>query len=77
MKQAIGQIVGKTISGIVVAKKSNYPCVQLFITFTDGTYFEIYGDDFTCAGGVDRGDAEKAASYAKSFAGAKITATYP
>ncbi len=76
MKDGVGEIVGKSIAGIVVAENNRPPRVQLFLTFADGTYFEIWGDNFTCAGGVDRGDAETAAAYAKSF-GARITKTFP
>lgn len=76
MKDGIKEIVGKTICGAVVAVNSETPRVQLFLTFTDGTYFEIYGDSYTGAGGVDRGDTKTATAYAKSF-GAEITQTYP
>ncbi len=76
MKDGIREIVGKSIAGIVVAENNRSPRVQLFLTFTDGTYFEIWGDSFSCAGGVDRGDAETAAAYARLF-GARITKIYP
>lgn len=77
MKDGIREIVGKTISGVVIAQnQERSPRNQVFLTFSDGTYFEIWGDSFTCAGGVDRGTADDAIAYAKSFH-AQITQKYP
>jgi hypothetical protein len=75
MKNGIKQIVGKTVSGIVVASKDGAPRQQLFLSFTDGTYFEIWGESFSCAGGVDTGSHATAVAYATGL-GAKITAVY-
>ena len=68
-------IIGKQITGIAVASNTRSPCHQLFIAFSDGTYFEIWGDSFICAGGVGSGGIEAAVSYARK-SGAQITATY-
>lgn len=76
MKDGIREIIGKNISGVVVAQNDKSPRIQLFLTFTDGTYFEIWGDNFSCAGGIDRGGAATAAGYAQAL-GARITASYP
>ena len=72
MKTGVKETIGKTISGVVVTNNDNSPHIQLFLTFTDGTYFEIWGNDFSCAGRVDIGDMEKVVDYIKS-SGAKIT----
>lgn len=76
MKDGIKEIIGKTVSGAVVGKNSRQPHVQLMLTFTDGTYFEIWGDSFTCAGGVDKGNAETASAYVTSMGGS-VTQRYP
>ena len=77
MKDGIGQILGRTVSGVIIAKNERRsPRYQLFLTFSDGTYFEIWGDSVACAGGIDRGGADAAIAYAESF-GAHITARYP
>lgn len=34
-------ILGKTITGVVV-KEGTSPTAQVFLTFSDGTYFEFY-----------------------------------
>ena len=43
IKNEIGLIVGKTISGVVVARNYWTPHAQIFLVFTDGTHHEIYG----------------------------------
>lgn len=54
MKDAINEIVGKTISGIVSVENEHHaPRHQLILLFSDGTSFEFYGDSFTCAAGID------------------------
>lgn len=75
MKDGLAKILGKTISGVVVASKDREPKQQVFLTFTDGTYFEFWGEQFSCAGGVDDGGIEKAVSYAEGI-GATVTNVY-
>jgi hypothetical protein len=75
MKDGLKQVIGKHISGVVVASRPSSPRQQLFLTFADGTYFEIWGDSFSCAGGVDLGGAPAAIAYATGM-GAKITRLY-
>ena len=77
MKDHIRDIVGKTITGVIVAKKENdLPRHQVFLVFSDDTYFEFYGSDFCCAGGVDKGGYVAARDYAERSMKAKITAVY-
>ena len=77
MKDGLKDIVGKTVSGVVVAANShNHPHQQVFLVFPDGTYFEFYGEQFSCASGLNRGGLEKARSYAER-GGADIKAVYP
>ena len=77
MKNGIKQIVGKTVAGVVVADSATRksPSQHLFLTFTDGTFFEIYGEDFSGASGVNPGGLAEVASCAGQL-GATITATY-
>ena len=49
MKWSIDQIVGKTISNVVVVEKHRDPKQQLFLVFDDDTSMEIYGEYFDCA----------------------------
>jgi hypothetical protein len=76
MKDGLRQIVGKTISSVVVAKneKAN-PRHQVFLVFSDGTSFEFFGPDFSCASGLDRSGVEEAKDYAEQ-GGATIINTY-
>ena len=75
MKGGPEHIVGKLITGVVVASSPNDPKNQLFLTFSDGTYFEIWGAAFSCASALDQGGAAAAIAYA-SKNGGKVTATY-
>lgn len=75
MKDAIREIIGKTITGIVTATNDRSPQTRLFLGFADGTYFEFWGE-FTCSGGVDKGDIKAAEAYARKFPGSTIR-TFP
>jgi hypothetical protein len=63
MKDGIKQIVGKTIRGVVVAERPSDSRRQVFLVFSDDTHFELWGDSFTGAGGVDPGGLEEVRSY--------------
>lgn len=75
MKGGLEYIVGRRIAGVVVANSPNFPRQQLFLAFDDGTYFEIWGDHFSCASALDRGSAADAIAYG-SKNGGRITAVY-
>ena len=63
--KGVRQILGKTISGIVVKENTNAysrPQSQVFLMFTDGTYYEIYGD-LSFTGGIDRGGQQEVLAY--------------
>lgn len=65
MKDGAQEILGKTISGVVIKRgKGRPPASQLFITFTDGTYFEFYSDGLIVpSGGVDAGTLDNVRKY--------------
>lgn len=74
MKPGLQSILGKRIAGVIVAENENHaPRNQVFLVFTDGTRFELYGDSFTCCSGVDKAaDIER---YVQS-AGGEIVSVY-
>jgi hypothetical protein len=60
------QLLGKTLAGIVIktSTKSGPPQFQLFLCFTDNTYYEIYGvASLSGAGGIDRGGRKEVLDY--------------
>ena len=76
MKDGLNEIVGKTISSVIVANNNREPYIQVFLMFTDDTQFEFYGSNFSCCGGVDQGGQARALSYIEN-AGASVVAVYP
>jgi hypothetical protein len=72
MKDGVRQIVGKSISGVVVAETPRALRRQVFLVFTDNTHFEFWGDSLTGAGGVDTGGLEEVGNYIAKC-GAKVT----
>lgn len=68
----IAQIIGKTITAVVTSENPVTPRQQVFLIFSDGTYYELYsrGGDLHSSGSVDEGDADRAADYASRFEGA-------
>lgn len=52
MKPGLSEIVGRTISRIVVAHMPHGPGTQVLLEFEDGMSFELYGTQFTCGSGV-------------------------
>jgi hypothetical protein len=68
VKNSISQIVGKTIESVVIASRfRSNPSIQVFLIFSDGTQFEFYGADFSCAGDLDEGGVKEAIEYAEKF----------
>ena len=65
MKDGIRQIVGKTISGVVVKEADRLPRMQVYLLFTDGTYFEIHSGsgDMCWASRLDVGGIERVREY--------------
>ena len=76
MKDGVKDIVGKTIEAVVVARNDRDPLNQVFLVFEDGTYFEFWGPNFSCAGGIVQGGKEKVTSYIQKLGG-RITGIYP
>jgi hypothetical protein len=58
MRTYIEKIVGKQIANVIVTKSSRRPREQVYLIFSDGTYFELFGEDISCASGIDIGDVD-------------------
>jgi hypothetical protein len=76
MKDGVREIIGKEISAVIVVESNRSPTTQMFLVFSDNTYFEIWGNTFTGAGGIDRGGTPEVIRQITA-SGGKITATYP
>lgn len=65
MKTAVYGILGKTIKAVIVKERQSAPRAQLFIVFSDDTYYEFYcaGNWISATGGVDRGGIEAVRRY--------------
>jgi hypothetical protein len=68
----INNIIGKTISSVIVAENKKSPKKRVFLVFSDDTYFEFYGENFSCTSGVDKGGLDKATQYAHAMSGSTI-----
>ena len=42
MKTEIKKIIGKTIQGVAIGEGKRGPQSQIFLIFTDNTFYEIY-----------------------------------
>ena len=67
------EIIGKTISGLVLAEPARGAKRQVLLTFTDGTFYEFHGGALDGAAGVDAGNLARAASYARLAGYARVT----
>lgn len=76
MKDGLKDIVGKTITAVAVGSREKNPAHQVMLIFSDGTYFEFWGNSFTCAGGVDRGGIKDACAYIEKCANGEVTDIY-
>jgi hypothetical protein len=63
MKDGFKEILGKTIESVIVSDNARPPLNQVFLVFTDGSYYEIYGENFTGASGVSPGNSDNVNDY--------------
>ncbi len=68
VKTAIREILGRTVTGVLVSENPRHPPTQLFLVFSDGTSYEIYGQ-LSSASGLDKGGMAAAEQYAAGFRG--------
>lgn len=77
MKSGLREIVGKTISDVIVARNERGdPANQVFLVFDDGSFFEVWGAQFNCNGGVWPGGVAEPEHYV-GRCGAKVVDRYP
>ena len=77
MKFGLKEIIGKTITSVIVSRKEPPNEINsVFLVFSDDTYFEFWGSNFTGGGGVNPGGIEKAINYIGNL-GAKVINIYP
>ena len=64
-KAAVASILGKTIKHIVVKEGDRAPRSQVFLVFTDDSYYEFYSThgSISGAGGLDVGGIEAVRKY--------------
>ncbi len=63
MKGSIRDVIGRTITG-VIAKQGDAVRQQVFLLFSDGTYFEFYSTErMSYSGALSVGDANTVRSY--------------
>jgi hypothetical protein len=64
-KAAVADIIGKTIKHVVVKEGDRQPRSQVFLVFTDGSYYEFYSATapIVGAGGLDVGGIEAVRAY--------------
>jgi len=68
MRDAIKEIIGKTVHSVVVSENIRPPRSQVFLVFEDETAYELYGD-ITGASALDTGGEAAAVEYARKFEG--------
>jgi len=54
MKNGLKHVVGKHIVTVVIATSERAPKQRVFLVFSDGTRFEIWGEEFSCRNGLDK-----------------------
>lgn len=75
MKDGVSKILGKAITAVVVGESDKNPHNQVFLVFDDGTKFEFWGADLSCASGLDQGGVEEARAYIEGIGG-RVVRTY-
>ncbi len=63
MRGKFEDLLGRRIKGVVVKESQRHPENQVFLLFSDGTYFEFYGASMRGANGICWGDLESVRRY--------------
>ena len=77
VKDAVSDLIGKIISGVVVAQyPKGYPRSRIYLTFSDGTAYEFWEDEqsIEMSGGLDHGGVDQIVEILERREGAKIHA---
>lgn len=68
-KMAIREIRGKTIKSVIVTEYNpHFPFNQVYLVFTDGTYYEFNGEVHS-SGSIHHGDTESTLHFAEQSPG--------
>ncbi len=68
VKDAIKKVNDKTIKGVIVTEGAKAPRSQVFIVFSDNTYYELYwSTNISGVGEIDKGGMQKARAYVSKF----------
>jgi hypothetical protein len=70
--EAFEGILGKRISGLVVAKCDDSPQNQVFLIFDDGTYYELYGADVQGCKHIKPGGLHEVSLYLQGRPGVNV-----
>ncbi len=57
------KMIGKRIKGVVVKEGNDLPFAQVFLLFSDNTFFEFYGNTISGCNDIDNGGLEAVRSY--------------
>jgi hypothetical protein len=66
MKNQVSQIVGKTITAVLMLEAKSYPQDQVMLVFDDGTHYEFYGNDIHNTGGLNQGGLHEVWDYVRA-----------
>jgi hypothetical protein len=77
MKSAIAEITGLTISEVILAEGCEKGITRVFLVFDNETYIELWGASWNCGGGIDKGGADVAVSYATKMGATRISRFLP
>jgi hypothetical protein len=80
IKNSLNDLIGKIVNGIVIAEYAEgNPTNRIFLTFSDGSAFEIWQDDniISMASDPNTGDVEQLVQLLKRREGAEVRAFRP
>jgi len=65
MKDGIKEILGKTVTGVIAKERAGVPQSQVFLVFSDNTWFELYCTDSVISGtgGLREGGMDQVRKY--------------
>jgi len=80
-EHVLKELLGKTITGVVTKRAAGFtpPQHQVFLLFSDGTYYEFYTvqGSIALAGGIDHGGLEEVKHYMKDYMRLEAAFTLP
>ncbi len=77
MRSHIAKIIGKRIRSIVLVENDRDPREQVFLIFDDGTYFELFGERFSCGTHFHDGDVDYVVRLLERYGVNKEIKIYP